>query len=259
MSPTHLLRSPIRTALLCGAILPLLSLLVPLPALAAGPFFYNGVSPSGPDAMAWDYPDVGPGQTQVVTVYLYTGDALTLGGHFGIGLRGPSVDANLPLGRGLAFGTLINTPDAYCIGVAVENFTVNRALNDPPEGLVDDNGIIDGTCQIFTFKTNTTYEIVVQATYNDVSYIISERIFDFELGRYEFLPRLGGSCRALAQAAVANGTASGDDIDHCGQQEDLIEHITENPEDRDAGDFFIGTAFVPTGLSWSSQLLVEHF
>ena len=250
MSATHEPRSPVPAVLIC-CLIAAASLLVSLPASAAGPFLYSGVDPSAPpDSMGWDYPDVGPGQTQVVTAYVYTGDAMTDGGHFGIGLRGPSVDFDLPLGRGLAFGTLINTPDAFCVGVAVENFSVNRA---------DGAGIVDGTCRPFTFKSDTTYEFVVRATDDDVTYTISERIYDPEVGRFEYLQQLSGSCRALAQASPTQ------DDDDCGQRNDVLlgeEDLVDmglGPEDLDAGDFFIGTAFVPTGLSWSSQLFVEHF
>jgi hypothetical protein len=95
-------------------------------ATALGPYSYTGVNPYGPDWLVIDYPNVASTQTQRVTLDLHTGNALSQGGHWGIGLRGPSYDRTFPLGRGIAFGYLSGTTNAWCDGVAVENFTQNQ-------------------------------------------------------------------------------------------------------------------------------------
>jgi hypothetical protein len=196
-------------------------------AMALGPYSYTGVNPYGPDWLVIDYPNVTSTQTQRVTLDLYTGNALSQGGHWGIGLRGPSYDRTFPLGRGIAFGYLSGTTNAWCDGVAVENFTQNQYSA----------GIVPNTCQWFTFQPNTTYRIEVTATYNDVSYVISQRFYDLELRRWIWDPLLSGGC-----------------LETAGQT------CPQHPEDGNAGDAFVGTAFVPTGLSWSvSNMYVTHW
>lgn len=195
--------------------------------MALGPYSYAGVNPSGPDWRVINYPNVASTQTQRVTLDLYTGNALSQGGHWGIGLRGPSYDQVFPLGRGIAFGYLSGTTNAWCDGVAVESFTANQY----------GPGIVPNTCQAFTFQPNTTYRIVVTATYNDVSYTIAQRFYDLESRQWIWDPLLSGGC-----------------LESAGQT------CPQHPEDGVAGDAFIGTAFVPTGLNWSvSNMYVTHW
>jgi hypothetical protein len=197
-------------------------------AMALGPFSYTGVNPNGPDWRVIDYPNVTSTQTQRVTLELNTGNALSYAdGHWGIGLRGPSFDQSFPLGRGIAFGYLGQTTNAWCNGVAVENFTANQYTA----------GIVPNTCQWFTFQPNTVYRIEVTATYYDVSYTISQRFYDLEFRRWIWDPVLSGGC-----------------IETAGQT------CPQYAEDGNAGDAFVGTAFVPAGLNWSvSNMYVTHW
>lgn len=211
------------------AILSILWLALAGPSLAAGPFTYFGVDPDGDgsDAVAVDYPNVGPTQTQKVTAFVNLGDANVPGVHFGIGLRGPSFDQGLPLGRGIIWGSFPGATNG-CVGVAVEDFTLNRSSGA---------GIISGTCKPFTFKPNTTYRFEVSATVDDVSYVISERFYDPELRRWDYLPKIWGGCLATASTTCAQQTADGN-----------------------AGDVFIGSTHGASAqhLSWSSQLFISH-
>lgn len=203
------------------------SLLTSGAALAAGPYSYAGVNPSGADWLPINYPNVTSTQTQRVTLELNTGNALSYGnGHWGIGLRGPSFDQAFPLGRGIAFGYLSGTTNAWCNGVAVENFTANKY----------GPGIIPNTCQSFTFQPNTVYRFEVTATYNDVSYTVSQRFYDLELRQWYWEPVLSGGCFETAGQPCA-----------------------QHWEDGDAGDAFVGSTY-PAGYNWSaSNMYVTHW
>ena len=184
------------------------------------------------DSLGVNYQDVLPGQTQHVLAYIYTGDLLTPGNlHFGIGMRGNALDVGAPQGRGVIFGTF---DSGQCTGAAVEDFTRNRLFGNS-------QGIINGTCRPFNFKNFTTYQVEVWVTYHDVYYVFSERRFDPDLGRIDWVPVLSGGCMATAGTSCA-----------------------QHPNDGNGGDAFVGSSVGPTDfhldpLVWSTQFIVSHF
>lgn len=165
------------------------------------------------------------GETMGLFFELYTGNSVTGGMHWAVGMRGPRSGSPLDNygGRGLALG-LFGVFD-YCFGTGgfIEDFTAAKT-----------NGELQLTyCEEKPLSNYRTYRVDLHVSKLNVYTVVWEKFYVHGYGWY-YQKVLEHSCVSDAGPGRTG-------------------YCPENPLDANHGGFFIGSAFLPPGYSWNAR------